>query len=142
MFKVDYPEIVDGVVPRHRFMSAYEQRVEPPDRQWQYLLFAAEPYETIAFKVRCALWPAHSPCSSFDSHTVIRFQVARWTKERTGFGQNGIRIQDSSSCSFTLSKMMLVSPSTHLHDELQFLRNVVYITLVILLLKFYIIDLC
>ena len=32
-------------------MSAYEQRVEPPDRQWQYLLFAAEPYETIGFKV-------------------------------------------------------------------------------------------
>lgn len=49
--QVDYPEIVDGVVPRHRFMSAYEQRVEPPDRQWQYLLFAAEPYETISFKV-------------------------------------------------------------------------------------------
>uniref|UniRef100_A0A1B6CG63 SF3A2 domain-containing protein n=2 Tax=Clastoptera arizonana TaxID=38151 RepID=A0A1B6CG63_9HEMI len=32
-------------------MSAYEQRVEPPDRKWQYLLFAAEPYETISFKV-------------------------------------------------------------------------------------------
>ena len=32
-------------------MAAYEQRVEPPDRRWQYLLFAAEPYETIAFKV-------------------------------------------------------------------------------------------
>ncbi len=32
-------------------MSAYEQRVEPPDKKWQYLLFAAEPYETIAFKV-------------------------------------------------------------------------------------------
>lgn len=51
LFQVDYPEIVEGVVPRHRFMSAYEQRVEPPDRRWQYLLFAAEPYETIAFKV-------------------------------------------------------------------------------------------
>ena len=38
-------------MPRHRFMSAYEQKVEPPDRKWQYLLFAAEPYETIAFKV-------------------------------------------------------------------------------------------
>ena len=25
--------------------------MEPPDRKWQYLLFAAEPYETIAFKV-------------------------------------------------------------------------------------------
>lgn len=37
--------------PRHRFMSAYEQRIEAPDKQWQYLLFAAEPYETIAFKI-------------------------------------------------------------------------------------------
>ena len=51
MFEIDYPEIADGVVPRHRFMSAYEQKIEPPDRKWQYLLFAAEPYETIAFKV-------------------------------------------------------------------------------------------
>ena len=50
--QIDYPEIVDGVVPRHRFMAAYEQKVEPPDKKWQYLLFAAEPYETIAFKVR------------------------------------------------------------------------------------------
>ncbi|VDO03784.1 unnamed protein product [Rodentolepis nana] len=54
LFQIDYPEIADaaGVVPRHRFMSAYEQHIEPPDRKWQYLLFAAEPYETIAFKVR------------------------------------------------------------------------------------------
>lgn len=51
LFQIDYPEIIDTLVPRHRFMSAYEQRVEPPDRKWQYLLFAAEPYETIAFKV-------------------------------------------------------------------------------------------
>lgn len=50
-FQIDYPEIADDVRPRHRFMSAYEQRVEPPDRLWQYLLFSAEPYETIAFKV-------------------------------------------------------------------------------------------
>ena len=32
-------------------MSAYEQKVEAPDRAWQYVLFAAEPYETIAFKI-------------------------------------------------------------------------------------------
>ena len=49
--QVDYPEIAEGITPRHRFMSAYEQRIEPPDKSWQYLLFAAEPYETIAFKV-------------------------------------------------------------------------------------------
>ena len=51
MFEIDYPEISDGITPRHRFMSAYEQKIEPPDRKWQYLLFAAEPYETISFKV-------------------------------------------------------------------------------------------
>ena len=51
LFEIDYPEIADGIVPRHRFMSAYEQKIEPPDKKWQYLLFAAEPYETIAFKV-------------------------------------------------------------------------------------------
>jgi len=51
LFQVDYPEIGEGITPRHRFMSAYEQKVEPPDRKWQYLLFAAEPYETISFKV-------------------------------------------------------------------------------------------
>lgn len=51
LFQIDYPEIGEGITPRHRFMSAYEQKIEPPDRRWQYLLFAAEPYETIAFKV-------------------------------------------------------------------------------------------
>ncbi|XP_075720526.1 splicing factor 3A subunit 2 [Rhinoderma darwinii] len=51
LFQIDYPEIADSIMPRHRFMSAYEQRIEPPDRRWQYLLMAAEPYETIAFKV-------------------------------------------------------------------------------------------
>lgn len=32
-------------------MSSYEQRKEPWDKHYQYLLFAAEPYEVIAFKV-------------------------------------------------------------------------------------------
>lgn len=51
IFSVDYPEIEEGLQPRHRFMSAYEQKVEAPDRNFQYILFAAEPYETIAFKI-------------------------------------------------------------------------------------------
>ena len=37
--------------PRHRFMSAYEQRVEPPDKAYQYVVFAADPYENIGFKI-------------------------------------------------------------------------------------------
>ena len=52
LFEVDYPEADDAVQPRHRFMSAYEQRVEsPPDGRYQYLLVACDPYETVAFKV-------------------------------------------------------------------------------------------
>lgn len=51
LFQIDYPEITPGIVPRYRVMSAYEQRIQPPDKAWQYLLFAAEPYETIGFKI-------------------------------------------------------------------------------------------
>ncbi|KAF2076538.1 hypothetical protein CYY_002152 [Polysphondylium violaceum] len=51
LFQIDYPEIDPGVQPRHRFMSAYEQKVETANKDYIYLLFAAEPYETIAFKV-------------------------------------------------------------------------------------------
>jgi splicing factor 3A subunit 2 len=32
-------------------MSAFEQRVEAPNKDWQYLLFACDPYETIGFKI-------------------------------------------------------------------------------------------
>ena len=32
-------------------MSTYEQKKEPIDPRYQYLLIAAEPYETIAFKI-------------------------------------------------------------------------------------------
>jgi splicing factor 3A subunit 2 len=51
LFEVEYPEIEENAKPRYRFMSPYEQKVEPPDQNYQFLLFAAEPYETIAFKV-------------------------------------------------------------------------------------------
>ncbi|GAA5882174.1 hypothetical protein JCM16303_002263 [Sporobolomyces ruberrimus] len=52
LFQVHYPEIKDGVKPRHRFMSSFEQKVEVPDRNWQYLLIAAEPYQTVSFKIQ------------------------------------------------------------------------------------------
>jgi hypothetical protein len=57
-FEVDYPEAEEGVQPRHRFMSAYEQRVEAPDKNYQYLLVACEPYET----VHCACIHSWSSC--------------------------------------------------------------------------------
>ena len=51
-FELTYKDIKEGLRPRHRFMSAFEQRVDlPRDKRYQYVLFAAEPYETIAFKI-------------------------------------------------------------------------------------------
>jgi len=52
LFMIEYPEILEGLQPRIRILSAYEQRIErTADKSWQYLLFAAEPYHTIAFKI-------------------------------------------------------------------------------------------
>ena len=51
MFEIDFAEIENNYVPKHRIMSAYEQKIEIPDKRYQYLLFAADPYETIAFKI-------------------------------------------------------------------------------------------
>lgn len=93
-YQIDYPEIAEGIGPRHRFMSAYEQRIEPPDRRWQYLLMAAEPYETIAFKVssnhstaadltsRCAPSLREPPCS-------LRFLAEKLIKQKTASGPTG-----------------------------------------------------
>ncbi|KAF3325484.1 splicing factor 3A subunit 2 [Carex littledalei] len=50
-YRILYPEIEDNAKPRHRFMSSFEQRVQACDKRYQYLLFAAEPYETVGFKV-------------------------------------------------------------------------------------------
>ena len=51
LIQVDYPEIEEGLVPRHRFMSSFEQKLEAWDKRYQYLIVAAEPYESVAFKI-------------------------------------------------------------------------------------------
>lgn len=52
LFQLQYPHITPGMVPRVRFMSAFEQKIEEPDKSYQYLLVAAEPYETCGFKLQ------------------------------------------------------------------------------------------
>ena len=52
-FQLQYPEISPDVVPKVRFMSAFEQKVDdPPDKNFQYMLVAAEPYEICGFKLQ------------------------------------------------------------------------------------------
>ena len=75
LFQVDYPEIEDNLRPRHRFMSAYEQKVEPWDKAYQYLLIAAEPYETVAFKI---------PNAEVEKRDADDF-VAHWEPDKKTF---------------------------------------------------------
>ena len=51
LFEIEFTEIDVSLKPRHRIMSCYEQNREPVNDKFQYVLFAAEPYEIIAFKV-------------------------------------------------------------------------------------------
>eukprot|EP01028_Stygiella_incarcerata_P011772 TRINITY_DN6840_c1_g1_i1.p1 TRINITY_DN6840_c1_g1~~TRINITY_DN6840_c1_g1_i1.p1 ORF type:complete len:244 (-),score=83.51 TRINITY_DN6840_c1_g1_i1:216-947(-) len=51
LFEIQYPNIEEGYQPRHRLMSAYEQKKEVPDTRYQYLVVLAIPYETISFKI-------------------------------------------------------------------------------------------
>jgi splicing factor 3A subunit 2 len=68
MVQVHLPHVKQDVIPRRRFMSAWEQKREPPNKNQQYLIVnlflyvptiaisdsfkvAAEPYETIAFRI-------------------------------------------------------------------------------------------
>jgi len=52
LFQIHYPKIEKDVKPRYRFMSSYEQHIETPAREHQYLVIAAEPYQTISFKIQ------------------------------------------------------------------------------------------
>ncbi|KAJ5305075.1 cytochrome P450 [Penicillium atrosanguineum] len=52
LFQLQYQEITPGILPRVRFMSAFEQKIEEPDNEYQYLVVAAEPYQTCGFKLQ------------------------------------------------------------------------------------------
>jgi len=76
IFYIEYPEIEEGIQPRHRFMSSYEQKVEPADKNYQYVLFAAEPYETIAFKI---------PSKEIERDTTSGKFTFNWDREHKAF---------------------------------------------------------
>ena len=64
LIQVNVPKIINTVEPMYRFMSSYEQRNENPDKSWQYIIIAAEPYESIAFKI---------PSQELDINKVFQF---------------------------------------------------------------------
>lgn len=51
LIQIQYPDVGINVTPEYRFLSAFEQKIDPPNKNFQYLVFVAEPYESIAFKI-------------------------------------------------------------------------------------------
>lgn len=51
LIQIQYPEIIPDTFPSFRFISSFEQKIEPPNKNYQYVVFVAEPYENIAFKI-------------------------------------------------------------------------------------------
>ncbi|KAH3744421.1 splicing factor 3A subunit 2 [Pelomyxa schiedti] len=87
LFEIEYPEIQQGTKPRHRFMSAFEQHVETPDKKYQYLLFAADPYDTIAFKIpnkEVERDPSTlgGPPVAVDPRQASKYLLSHWDKDR------------------------------------------------------------
>lgn len=59
-------------------MSAYEQKLEVPDKNYQYLLFACDPYETIAFKVEFFILRTFA----YRAHRKVLFQIPNLSIDR------------------------------------------------------------
>jgi splicing factor 3A subunit 2 len=55
LFRLMYSNISENIQPRHRFMSSVEQKIEAHDLKFQYILFAADPYDTGSC-LDCAYW--------------------------------------------------------------------------------------
>lgn len=51
LFELTYDQIRKSTSPKYRIMSAFEQKVDPPDPRFQYVVFAAQPYNTVAFRI-------------------------------------------------------------------------------------------
>lgn len=52
LFQLQYPDAnPDAPAPKWQVMNAFTQHIEEPDKNYQYLLVAAEPYETVGFKI-------------------------------------------------------------------------------------------
>lgn len=101
MVQVHLPQIKADVVPRRRFMSAWEQKREPPNKAYQYLIVRTP---STLFEA-CILTRLRLP-RNLTKPSPSAFQPARskmrLTTLATGTGRTGTLIQSnivSSSCS-------------------------------------------
>lgn len=80
LFQVQFPEIASGVQPRVRIMSSFEQKIEPPNRDYQFVfrvlespffsfehtgIFSSLLSRTIPLPSKCQIWPSISLLENF-----------------------------------------------------------------------------
>ena len=51
LFEIKFEEIRKNIKPKYRIMSSFEQKIEEPNPKYQFILFAAQPYNTIGIKI-------------------------------------------------------------------------------------------
>jgi splicing factor 3A subunit 2 len=67
LVQVQYPQIGQNIIPRYRYLGAFEQKIEGPDKDFQYLVIAADPYNSIAIKLHTREVDRDSVWSHWDS---------------------------------------------------------------------------
>jgi hypothetical protein len=119
MVQIHLPQIKTGIVPRRRFMSAWEQRREPPNKSYQYLIVRGFP---LSFHCMRDL---HSILHGWDRWRQSRTKRLRSASQRvrskmnltmvvTGIGHTGIQTRSStasSSCSVNPSDRLFLCTS-------------------------------
>lgn len=100
MVQVHLPQIKEGVFPRRRFMSAWEQRKEPPNKAFQYLIVCAPSISMNASVIFPRLLQSLTKLSP--SGFPPERSKTKQMMQGTGIGRTGILTQSntaSSSCS-------------------------------------------
>ena len=110
MVQIHLPYVKAGVLPRRRFMSAWEQRKETPNKAYQYLIVS------VSYRLRfCAVsdlcvddarLPLNRTKQSLSIFQLVKLKTNSRMKQGTGIGRTGIQILSnivSNLCSARLT---------------------------------------
>lgn len=102
MVQVHLPQIKPGVIPRRRFMSAWEQKREPPNKAYQYLIVRKPRYHSQRQHLLCHIRLLLNRMKPLRSESPLARSRMSQMMLATGTGRIGILILSSivfSSCS-------------------------------------------
>lgn len=102
MVQVHLPQISPNVTPRRRFMSAWEQKREPPNRSYQYLIVSILWRPSVAWYLCCMTRSLLSPTKQLPSEFLPEKSRRMVISKTGGIGLIGILRPSntaSNSCS-------------------------------------------